>query len=205
MATAPDTTRREAGTDTIAPGATTASPRWREQGEETRVRAAKRRWVVVGDEGTARILDWPGPGQRLREVDTLTDAAAHALDRNLRRDAYGRRAPPAPQGSRHGQPSRNLRGGASVTSSAGEDPQHVEAELFARRVARHLGEALNKGRYDELYLAAAPRFLGLLRKSLDPHVAVVVAAELDQDLVREGADELTRRLFPPPAGTSPQP
>ena len=62
-----------------------------------------------------------------------------------------------------------LRGTATVTASAGEDEQHLEAQGFARRVARHLGEAWREKRFDELRIVAAPRFLGHLRKELDPH------------------------------------
>ena len=72
------------------------------------------------------------------------------------------------------------RRGSSVTSSAGEDKLDHEAELFARRVA------------------AAPRFLGRLRKALDPEVAKSVTGEIDKDLLQLDRRELTQRLFAPP-------
>ena len=68
---------------------------------------------------------------------------------------------------------------------------------FAARIAEWLTEALAQKRYDELRIAAAPRFLGQLRKALDKQVASVVAEESSKDLTHEGAKELTARFFPP--------
>jgi len=157
--------------------------------------ATRRHWVLVADEAFARILEWPGPGQRLETVATLSDPAAHAKDGDLRRDAQGRRAGTAPTGSRQGSPEHRLRGVSSVTSSAGEDPQHLEAERFARQVNKHLAEALQRQGYDELRIVAAPRFLGRLRQVLDAHVKATVVEELDKDLVHMNEHELTKRLF----------
>jgi protein required for attachment to host cells len=95
----------------------------------------------------------------------LTDPFAHATDADLQRDAYGRRAGSATHGSQDNTPHR-LRGTASVTSSAGKDEQHMEAQSSARRVAQHLSQALQQKRFDALRIVAAPRFLGNLRKEL---------------------------------------
>ena len=135
-------------------------------------------WVVVADEAIARFLEVPDDGGDLREVDQITDAAAHADRADLRRDAYGRR-------------------GSTITSSAGEDELHKEADLFARRVAERLAEAQQKHRYDELRVVAAPRFLGYLRKALPKQVSDAVVDELDKDLVQLDMRSLTQHLFPP--------
>ena len=76
-------------------------------------------WVLVADEGVARLLRLPEEGGDLEDVTTLTDAAAHADKADLRRDAAGRR-------------------GNSVTASAGVDELHQEAISFASRVAKSL-------------------------------------------------------------------
>ena len=140
-------------------------------------------WVLVADEAIARILHWP-ERRRPRDVEALTDPAAHAKegDFHARRRRPARRV--APHGSRQNSPHR-LRGTASVTASAGEDEQHLEAQAFARRVAQHLAEALRQKRFDELRIVAAPRFLGHLRKELDGAVSATVAAELSKDLIHE--------------------
>lgn len=131
-------------------------------------------WLLVADEAIARILALPGP----QPVEELTDPAAHASGRELRRDAFGRR-------------------NDTATASAGLDAEHREAAQFARRVAQHLHDALQQRRFDELRIAAAPRFLGLLRKALSPQVQATVASELSKDLVHLGAGEIGERFFPP--------
>jgi protein required for attachment to host cells len=136
-------------------------------------------WIVIADEGRARFLSRTGPDARLAEEDELTDAGAHADNADLRRDAYGRR-------------------GSTVTSSAGEDKLDHEAELFARRVAERLAAAHRQHRFDELRIAAAPKFLGRLRKALDAEVAKTVVGEIDKDLLQLDRRELEDKLFPGP-------
>jgi protein required for attachment to host cells len=174
--------------------------RWADRGVVPRT-DDKTLWVLVADEAIAKILRWPETGGELESVEALTDPAAHAKEADLTRDAQGRRAGVATQGSRQNTPHR-LRGTASVTASAGEDEQHLEAQGFARRVAQHLAEALRQKRFDELRIVAAPRFLGHLRKELDAHVSATVTEEINKDFIHYDAAELTRRLFPPAADTA---
>jgi len=134
-------------------------------------------WVLVADEGVARVLRLPETGGDLEDVTTLTDAAAHADKAELRRDAEGRR-------------------GSSTVSSAGMDESHQEAIGFAARVAQMLAQALDAGNFSALRIVAAPRFLGLLRKALSPQVAKRVLDETNVDVVHDSLGDLTRRLFP---------
>lgn len=145
-------------------------------------------WVVVADEAIARILERTEDGDELEPVEELTDPAAHAKGQDLRRDAVGRRAASA---------SGGLATQGNATASAGADERHLEADGFARRVAAHLETALHQGRYDELRLVAAPRFLGLLRKQLHPEVTKRVRESLDKDLVHMVNSDITARVFPP--------
>jgi protein required for attachment to host cells len=142
-------------------------------------------WLVVADEGVARMYEKPRTGGDLETVAELTDEEAHAHRADLRRDAYGRR--------RGGD-----RSGTSVTSAASDDEMHREGARFAARIAQHLAEGLKNRRYDELRIAAAPRFLGQLRKALDKHVVDVVKEEVPKDLTHESSRELTARFFPTP-------
>lgn len=147
-------------------------------------------WIVLADEGRARILALREPGAELVEVEEITDAAAHADNADLRRDAYGRR------GGGHAADTGGRHMGGNAITSAGEEKLDHEAELFARRVAQWLLEANQKDRFGELRLAASPRFLGRLRKQLDPQVAKRIAEEVDKDLLQQSPRELTQRLFP---------
>jgi protein required for attachment to host cells len=82
-----------------------------------------------------------------------------------------------------------------MAASAGEDEERVEAEAFARRVAARLDERLREQRFEELRIAAAPRFLGLLRRALSPQVAATVREEVSKDLVHLTAREISERVF----------
>ena len=170
-----------------------ANARWADRGVAPDP-AARTVWVLVADEALARILHRPDEGGDLQNLESLTDPAARGREADFQRDATGRRAGVAPQGSRQNTPHR-LRGPASVTSSAGEDELHLEAQGFARRVAQHLADAWRQKRFDELRIVAAPRFLGYLRKELDPHVSAAVTDELSKDLIHAHNGDLTRRLF----------
>jgi protein required for attachment to host cells len=140
-------------------------------------------WIVLADEGRARILAQQQRGAELQVVDELTDAAAHANEADLQRDAQGRRA--------HGGTGQV----SSITTSAGADKREQEADLFARRVAEYLAQAQQKQRFGALHIAAAPRFLGRLRQHLSPQVQPLVAQELDKNLLQLDARELSRRIF----------
>ncbi|MET0210687.1 MAG: host attachment protein, partial [Burkholderiaceae bacterium] len=95
-------------------------------------------WVLVADEGVARLLRLPEEGGDLEDVTTLTDAAAHASKADLRHDAEGRR-------------------GNSTVSSAGVDESHQEAISFSARVAKTLDDGYNNGEVTGLRIVAAPR------------------------------------------------
>jgi protein required for attachment to host cells len=146
---------------------------------------SKTTWVVVADEAIARILRWSDSGDALEPVEELTDSDAHASGQDLRRDAHGRRAATGGVTQRHG---------AGTTTSAGEAEPHQEAQAFARHVARHITQAWDQHRFDGLQIAAAPRFLGLLRQSLDPQVCDVLQGDIDKDWVHERNDEIAQHL-----------
>jgi len=150
-------------------------------------------WVVLADEGRARILELRQPGRDLEEVEEFSWPSAHARNADLRRDAYGRRAPADSHGG--GVPGNETMQGNN-TESPGEEKLDHEAELFARRVAEHLAQARRQHRFERLHIAAAPKFLGRLRKVLDREVSESVVDELDKDLLQLDRRALTQRLFP---------
>jgi protein required for attachment to host cells len=139
-------------------------------------------WVVLADEGHARILERTQDGGALAPVKELDDPAAHAHNADFRHDAYGRRAGGA-------QPAGN------ATASAGEEKLDHEAALFARRVAQELLSAYQGKRFDELRIAAAPKFLGRLRKELDAQVQKCVTQELDKDLLQLDERAVAQKMF----------
>ena len=144
-------------------------------------------WIVVADEARARILQWQEETHALEPVDELTDAAAHAHEADLRRDA---------KGGYYGKGEQLM---AHTTDPRTEHLEH-ETELFARRVAQRLAEEQQAGHFERLRIAAAPRFLGRLRQAMTPQVSERIEGELDKDLVNLPPRELADHLFPADRG-----
>lgn len=150
---------------------------------DTRTRT--RDWVVVADEGRAKFFAPPSDGAPLDEIEQLTFESARASEADLRRDAHGRRAGGDPRSP-----------GGSITASAGAAPLELEAERFSNRIAEYLAAAERAGRFERLYLIAAPRLLGRLRGCITPAVRQRIAGDADKDLAALDARALTQRLFP---------
>jgi protein required for attachment to host cells len=157
-------------------------------------------WVVLADEGRARFLELR-PGRELQDVEELTWPAAHADDADFRHDAKGRRSPGAQVSAATGSAAGGGRMPGSNTESAGESKLDHEAERFAHAVADKLAEAHRAHRYGRLHIAAAPKFLGRLRRVLDREVSDTVVEEVDKDLLQLDSRTLTQRLFPQGTGT----
>lgn len=135
-------------------------------------------WIVVADASKARLFSRKKKFSPLEEVETLV----HPESRLRRQDLVT---------DRPGQVQESRTPGEY---SAGEptDPKAVEAQAFAREVARHLRKAQQEGRFQHLVLVADPHFLGELRKRLDEATAGAVAGTVSSNLTREGIDHITR-------------
>ena len=143
-------------------------------------------WFVVADEGRARVLERAQPPAALQEVKELRDELANVREAELRPDAKGRL---------YGKGERVM----GHTAEPKTDPHRKEARKFAREIAHLLEQARNERRYDRLFIAAAPAFLGVLRQELPEPVRKVLAGELDQDLVNLDVHQLEQRLRALPA------
>ncbi len=69
----------------------------------------------------------------------------------------------------------------------------VEAQRFARHLATLLEKGVDEHRYDRLILAAAPEFLGMIRRELPDKVERRVYDAIAKDYVND-QDGLERRL-----------
>ena len=73
-------------------------------------------------------------------------------------------------------------------------PKEHEARYFAREVANRLELEGQQGSFTRLVIAAAPGFLGHLRRYLSTEVRDLVAEELAKDLVHGNPDKVRRSL-----------
>jgi protein required for attachment to host cells len=126
-------------------------------------------WIVVADSSRARIFEMQAGQQHLREIADLVNPAGRADDNELRTDERGRF---------YGKGERNQ----AHTADPAVFPVEHENELFSRTVTHYLEEGRNQHRYSQLYLIAAPKFLGLIRSNLDKEVQKMVKEELPKDI-----------------------
>jgi protein required for attachment to host cells len=140
-----------------------------------------RMWIVVADEGRARFIERDRPRAGLQEVGRIEDEAARERGAELRRDAKGRL---------YGKGERFM----GHTSEPPTDPRRKEAQRFASQVVEHLEQALREQRFDQLFVVAAPAFLGMLRETMPADLHRRVRGELDQDLVNLDFPALAQRL-----------
>jgi protein required for attachment to host cells len=77
------------------------------------------------------------------------------------------------------------------------DRRSVEANKFARRIARRLDIGRRRKEFDRIHLIAGPGFLGILRRALSPATTALVIQEAAKNLVglsEEKRSALLRRL-----------
>jgi protein required for attachment to host cells len=130
-------------------------------------------WIVVAHRSGARLID--EHDDKLRVFETIDFPEGRAQSGSP--SEPGRRGPP------------------SRPSSEPRDSQRSHAaEVFASQLADKLQQGRNRGRFDELFLIAAPRFLGALRHALDATTASMVRGTLDKDYCGLSDHELLKRL-----------
>jgi protein required for attachment to host cells len=139
-------------------------------------------WIVVAHEAGARFFENHGRGTGLELVEEIEHADGRARDRDMASDRPGRSFR-----KNIGDPSR-----ASMGQSEG--PHDRAVSDFARALADKLKDGRVQNRYKRLVLVAPPRFLGLLRSSLDGPTAQLVIVSIDKDFAASKKSELVERL-----------
>lgn len=137
------------------------------------------KWIVVANRTGARIFETRGIGGELRLVMELDDPRGRLHDREFNSDRFGRSFGPG-----------NLR----HAHEPEEHPFERAAANFARRIADELSRARAAGRYDALMLVAEPKFLGILRASLDDPTQARFSGALEKDLIGLSAPRLRAHL-----------
>ena len=133
-------------------------------------------WIVLADGAHARIFTNTGPGTGLIEIKDWESQQARKPTRDLGTDRPGRGHESATYG-RHALAPR-------------EDWHEGEKANFAHDVASYLNRQGSAGAFDQLILAAPPRTLGELRKSIDPATVDRLKSEINKDLTKIPLAEL---------------
>ena len=141
----------------------------------------KTTWVLAAESSRAKIYRWQRKSESLEEIQDLVHSASRDRPTELTSDLPGRSFSSV-GGSRHAMEQRT-------------DPKRLEAEAFAGEIAAVLDRARAEGRFEELVLIAAPRFLGQLRQCLGDGTLGAVSREIHKNLTRENADSVRRAIL----------
>lgn len=137
-------------------------------------------WVVVANNGSARIFNASSRTGPLNEIETLLHPEARLHEQELTSDTPGRAFDSVGAG-RHPM-------GNDV------DPKRQEAIKFCKYISGHLDRARAKGVFERLILVAAPAQLGLLRESMSTETRKRVVHALDKNLSRQSSKEIRQHL-----------
>jgi len=129
-------------------------------------------WVIVAESGRARIFTLISKHEPLAEKEDLLNPSAKVHEAELTSDLPGRTV--GVEGGKHAlEPEMS--------------PKDAAADAFAKQIADKIDHARRAGELEEVLLASAPKFLGLLRGHLTEQSARLVSISLDKHLV--GLDE----------------
>lgn len=130
----------------------------------------------MADESLAIVYARKGRRSALTETSRLENEAARMKSGDLLADREGRTF------DSHGQ-------GRHSVERENADPKRQAAIAFARRIAAQIAKAAHSGgKFDELILVAAPRFLGLLRDALSSTGKTTPYLSIDKDVVQHDAE-----------------
>lgn len=137
-------------------------------------------WILVAQRAGAKLYEHRKAGGPLALVREFPHPEGRLKDREIETDRPGR--------SYESQ-------GVRSSSYTREVSAHEELALhFARELGEMLGSARAKNEYGRLVLVAEPRFLGLLRESLDPRTNDVVVGTVNKQLDATTPRELAEHL-----------
>lgn len=139
-------------------------------------------WILVAHEAGARVFENQGPGKGLDLIEQIDHAEGRERDGELASDRPGRSFR-----KNSGDPRR-----AAIPPSEG--PHDRAVANFARDMANKLRQGRVQNQYQRLVLVAPPRFLGLLRSSLDGPTSQLVVGSLRKDLANTKEAELIKHL-----------
>lgn len=135
-----------------------------------------RTWVLAANSSHAQVFSAEKTTGPLDEVAEFDHPEARVHEQELTSDLPGRAFDSGGEG-RHamGQPV---------------EPKRQEAINFAIKLTDFLEAARIEGKFQKLYIIAAPAFLGLLRERFSSALTAMVAQEINKNLVNLRAREI---------------
>jgi len=139
-------------------------------------------WILCANRSRARLFEVRPHNDTPAELADFANPAARTHERDLRSDASGRF---------YGKGERYQGHAAEPSETFGDR----ETERFAESLRDHLVHAHASQRFGQLWIAAGPAFLGLLRHKLPKDIGRLVELEVAKDFTAEEPAALFRHLL----------
>lgn len=137
---------------------------------------------MVAHDAGARVFENDGPGKGLQLIEEIDHPEGRERDQDINADRPGRSF------------RKNSADPRRAAMSRSEGPRERVVSDFARAMAEKLKQGRVENQYERLVLVAPPRFLGLLRSSLDGPTAQLLVGSLNKDLASTKQAELIEHL-----------
>jgi protein required for attachment to host cells len=139
-------------------------------------------WILCANSSRARLFEVDPSGDTPREIADYANPAGRQHERDLRSDAAGRY---------FGKGERN----EGHVAAKKEGFSEHETERFVEHLRTELDRARNEHRFGQLWIVAAPAFLGLVRQNFPKELRALVELEVDKDLTTDTPRDLFARLI----------
>ena len=137
-------------------------------------------YVIVADSSKARFLTTDSIDQPLKDHMDFIHSESRLREQDLVAGDGG---------------SASDSGGYGKHSMGHEKSAHEQqSKIFARELSNEIEKIQHGGGISRIYLVAPPKFLGLLRASLDKNCTDLVAEEINKDLVDHTIDDIRAHL-----------
>jgi protein required for attachment to host cells len=147
--------------------------------------------IVVADERQASFFDAVNATAPLADCGSLRNGAAGLKDTDLETDRPGRR-----YGGTVGAHAQGAAGSHHHGVDGERSTEQHDIALFAKEIARRIDVDRTKNQFDGLVLIAAPKMMGLLRKSLPSQSHSLLAGEVTKDLPQRDPAAILRAVPP---------
>ena len=139
----------------------------------------KSKMVVVADSCRARFFTIDSSNSPLHEIKTMAHPEGRLHEQDMVSDLPGKNS------------------GTTDSNHAYQqtiDPKQEEIIVFSKRITDYLEDARKANKIRNLYIVAAPSFLGELRKDMSTEINKMISFELDKNLTQHNLEDIRKHL-----------
>lgn len=142
---------------------------------------AQTTWILVANSSKAKLYANIGPKKGMQLLREFDHPESRMRNQDLVTDKQGQNEI---VGKGHGQGQYQPE----------VEPKQNEARIFARSLARELGQGRATNQFARIILVAPPAFLGLLNNAMDDQTSQLVSDRFEKDYTKATDKELAGHL-----------